>query len=617
MPQDDPVFLARVLDALSGFVYVYDLQQARNVYVSCGWAEGFGYDAQETKADDLMARIIHPADLQRVAAHHARLAGAESDDPRAIEYRVLRRDGSTVWLSSSDRPFRRDEQGRVTQIVGQAHDISAQKRAESRKDEADARFRAVVRHLPDAVFMADAQSRILNVNDAACTQLGYTREELCSMRLPDMIAPEFRSRVPERLSAPMGSATTRLSAHLRKDGTRVPVETTVLAIELDGAPVYLGVARDISQRQALEAQLRDAQRMEAIGRLAGAVAHDFNNTLAAILGGASLLEESNNMGAEERSITSDIVTAATRGAELTRQLLTFSRRAQPKLEPLDLAQRVETTLGVLRRLLDPAIQVETDLQPGCTVMADASMMDQVVMNLTLNARDAMPHGGQLRLSVTAKPGDANLAQFIVSDSGKGIATEDLSRVFEPFFTTKSGGNGSGIGLATVYGIVTQHGGSISVDSSPGTGTRFQIELPRAAPGLHQAQPAATPSSHVRPLRVLVVDDMAPVRAMMTRILTFSGHTVTEASSAPEAIAAWEAQGGAFDLLLSDIALGSGGNGRQLAATLRERAPELVIVLMSGFAPDQAQPAAGRSYDFLQKPFRMEDLNSLIARRFKR
>ena len=241
MSHRNPEFLGDVLEALSGFVYAYDLVARQTLFISKRWAEDFGYSLEETQAAGaaLLESIVHPDDLPAVVAHHAALRADRADAAYTLEYRLRRKNGPYVWMRSIDRPLARDANGHVLAFAGQAHDISAQKAAESAHAEGEARFRAIVESLPDAVFVATSDTRVLLANDAACAQLGYTREELEQMRIADFVAPEFHARVRERLSAPSGTSSARESAHIRKDGTQVPVETVVVAFELDGQPAYM------------------------------------------------------------------------------------------------------------------------------------------------------------------------------------------------------------------------------------------------------------------------------------------------------------------------------------------------------------------------------------------
>jgi two-component system cell cycle sensor histidine kinase/response regulator CckA len=750
---EDATQLGRLLDGFRGIVYVYDLVQARNLFISARWSEDFGYSIAETQAEGaaFLARILHPDDLATVRDHHAALAADPTEQGRTIEFRVRQKDGTYVWMSSHDRPFARDAAGRVTQIFGFGHDITRQKAAEVERAETAARFRAIVEHLPDAVIVADERGAILQVNPAAGTQLGYTPEELLQKRVSELVPPELASRVRERLESAPSSVTSRRSVHVRKDGTRVPVETTVVPIQLGGARAFLGVARDLSDREAtairmeheaalrgaiienavegicvceeiaeapgifftvwnrrmteisgytldeinrmgwyqtvytdpetqaraadrmermrrgedleaerwtitrkdgahrtllistrvlldaanrpkvlgvmhdltdqirLEDQLREAQRMEAIGRLAGAVAHDFNNILAGVLAGAALLRDTAALAPADRDTADDIVTAATRGADLTRQLLTFGRRQRTEMRPLDLGALAERALRGIERLLDRSVTVKTVFSPDCHVVGDAAMLDQVLMNLTLNARDAMPEGGVL--AVTIQPVGEKV-HLRVSDTGGGVPSAALPHIFEPFFTTKAGGKGTGLGLATVYAVVTQHGGSVTVERTSNQGTTFLVVLPRSAAPSKAAPSAAGSAATTTPppgRTILLVEDQPLVRRALQRLLEVRGHRVLEAGTIPEALGLWERHRPEIQLLLSDVALGpvelGGGSGPELAARLLRDRPDLPVVYMSGFDPALSSLPLTEGHDFLAKPITPEAIDALLARRF--
>jgi CheY-like chemotaxis protein len=350
--------------------------------------------------------------------------------------------------------------------------------------------------------------------------------------------------------------------------------------------------------------------MEAIGRLAGSVAHDFNNILAAILGGASLLEASPG-SAEVQRVAREISTAASRGADLTRQLLTFGRRQPTDMQSLDVAEVVEHTLAVLRRLLDPAIELHTELAPGCIVRADRGMLDQVVMNLTLNARDAMPGGGTISLRVRPAADAPDRIELLVSDTGSGIGAEHLPHVFEPFFTTKPSAQGTGIGLATVYGIVTQHGGTVTVDSAPGEGARFRVLLPRVDGPAEHAQPSQRPRTPPPSRSILLLEDMDPVRNVIAQLLESQGHTVLQADTAAAARSLLAEH--SVDMLLSDVALGEEQDGLELALELQRDHPELRVALMSGYPPEPERMRRLRNGVFLQKPFKLAQLDDALSK----
>ncbi len=494
-PSDLPEgFLADVLDAWSGIAYVYDLERQRNVYINASWGRQFGYALEDTgvDADKVLARIIHPDDLPAVEAHHARLRDQQDDSSSVVEYRVRGADGQFVWLTSTDQPFRRDAAGRVLQLVGFAQDSTRTRQLECEKAEGEMRVvtmaelrAAIIDNAVEGIClcedMAEPPGIHFSVWNRRMTEIsGYSLEEINRLgwyqtvytdsetqaRAADRMA---RMRQGEDLDAEEWTIT-------RKDGGRRTLFiSTKVVLDGRGVPRVLGVMHDVTDRVRLEQQLRDGQRMEAIGRLAGAVAHDFNNILAAILGGASLIADGEGVPSEVAAIAEEIVLAAERGADLTRQLLTLGRRRPTEMQPCDLAVVVDDALRVIRRLFGAQIEVQAALTPRSFVRGDRTMLGQVVMNLCLNARDAMPTGGTLSVDV-GRAGEGEVL-LRVRDTGMGIAPEDLPHIFEPFFTTRKRGEASGIGLATVFGAVTQHGGRIAVTSDHGAGAEFRVHLP--------------------------------------------------------------------------------------------------------------------------------------------
>jgi PAS domain S-box-containing protein len=371
-------------------------------------------------------------------------------------------------------------------------------------------------------------------------------------------------------------------------------------------------AGDITERLQLEESFRQAQKMEAIGQLAGGVAHDFNNLLTVILGYCGLLLASAD--AEITESAKEIQAAAVRAANLTRQLLTFSRRQPMRMMPLDLDDAVLSVGRMLQRLIGEDIMLRTRLLPGgAWIEGDSGMIEQVLLNLAVNARDAMPGGGELWIELDDVTLDEAAARqhpegrpgsFIclsLRDTGRGIAANHLPHIFEPFFTTKEVGKGTGLGLATVHGIVEQHNGWIEVESHSGEGTTFRVHLPRLPQGADR--PGGAPKAS-RVLggneAILVVEDEPAVRALASKILGAQGYRVQAASSGVAALELWRRQAGAFDLLLTDLIMPGGVSGAQLAAQLRSEQPGLRVIYMSGYRGDTAPGGVGAN--FLQKPF---------------
>jgi signal transduction histidine kinase/ActR/RegA family two-component response regulator len=419
----------------------------------------------------------------------------------------------------------------------------------------------------------------------------------------------------------MKGVTVRMQRnhHRRKDGSIIDVEITAHPIAFEGRAARLVLATDITERRQLEEQLRQAQRMEAVGRLAGGVAHDFNNILTAILGYGDVLGTRLAPDDPRRADLEQILEAASRATELTRQLLAFGRKQVLQPVAIDLNHLVEKLHGMLRRLLGAHVELTTSPAPELgRVRADAGQIEQVIVNLAVNARDAMPGGGKLTietrnveldldsgLGVPAGP----YVQLAVSDTGSGIDARIRAHIFEPFYTTKSVGKGTGLGLATVHGIVQQSGGAISVYSEPGRGSTFKIYLPRVAD-----EPLVTPTSVARLAAstgsetVLLVEDDAPVRDLSRRALESRGYRVLVASDGAEGLRVAQAHAGAIDLLVSDVVMPVAG-GPELAGNLRPLRPGLRVLFLSGYA-DTAFARSGeltREAAFLQKPFTPERL----------
>jgi two-component system, cell cycle sensor histidine kinase and response regulator CckA len=380
----------------------------------------------------------------------------------------------------------------------------------------------------------------------------------------------------------------------------------------DSRRVLVGTIMDITEQRRLEEQLHLASRLESIGRLAGGVAHDFNNLLAAMLGSLDLIDE--HVSDDVRKDLGTIRHSALRARDLTRQLLAFARKQPVSVHTVDLGALVHDVQRLLHRLVGPRIAIEIVTQAQPLVSADPSLLEQVLVNLVVNARDAMPEGGRLEIRIetaAAEPDSAphGTARITVTDSGVGMDEATRARIFEPFFTTKA--HGTGLGLASSYGIIQQHGGDITVESEPSRGTRFIVSLPCVAPGqgVHKRAPS---SSRPPPARgtVLVVDDEDAVRRTILRLVQALGYSALEARSGVDAKARVAAHDGRIDILLCDIAM-PGEDGRDLAAELVKTRPGLSVVFMSGYSTDmQALRVEGAL--FLQKPFGREELGERLG-----
>ncbi|MHB8766383.1 MAG: hybrid sensor histidine kinase/response regulator, partial [Deferrisomatales bacterium] len=474
---------------------------------------------------------------------------------------------------------------------------------------------------PVGYFTLDREGIIREANLTGAALLGAERAHLVGRpfsahvdRSPDDQRALRRSREEVLDGEGRGECELRIT---RPGAEPFPARLVATAAPDPGgnAPTWRMVVSDLSDRVRLEEQLRQAQRLEVVGQLAGGIAHDFNNLLQVILGECDLVLEKAEAAPYRRRLE-QIRRSGERAADLTRQLLAFSRRQILQPRVLDLGDTVRQVEKMLGRLLGEDVTLSADLAPGLwPVRADPGQLEQVLLNLAVNARDAMPHGGRLTIAtanVEADPAGLGLppgelasgphVRLTVTDTGTGMDAGTLARAFEPFFTTKGVGQGTGLGLSTVYGIVKQSGGGVVARSRPGEGTAVEVYLPRTAPVAAQAE-AATPEAPRGTETVLVVEDEATVRMIVRAQLERCGYTVLEAESGPAALALTEARAGPIDLLLTDVVM-PGMGGRALAEALAARSPDLRVLYMSGYTDDALvrQGIATAGANFVQKPF---------------
>jgi two-component system cell cycle sensor histidine kinase/response regulator CckA len=492
--------------------------------------------------------------------------------------------------------------------------------------EADERYGMLFESNPQPMWVFDADTlAFLEVNETAIRHYGYSRDEFLSMTIMDLLPPEDALELPHGLErSGVHRGDVALIQHQRKDGTIVDMELVSHEMELDGRRARLVLGTDISERtrsraalQQSEEQLRQAQRMDAAGRLAGGVAHDFNNLLTTIRGFSELLLRDLPDDYARRKDVEKIRKAADRGAQLTRQLLRFG--GHPALQPrmLELNTVVTDMEGLVRRLVGADIRLVTKLRPGLgEVKMDPGQLEQVLVNLVLNARDAMPAGGTLTIETgerqisgstrvrSVKPG--RYLVLAVSDTGSGIDGESLSQVFEPFFASQSASSRTGLGLSIVYGIVKQNGGGVRVSSEPEQGTTVKVFLLRA----EGDEPE--PEDGGRSLRgdetVLVVEDEDGVRELLWKILTDHGHTVLEARHGRDALTVAAGYGHPIQLLVTDVVMPEMGAGELVDQLIAQR-PELKVLYVSGYTNDEItrRGVGGSDGAFIQKPFTSEDL----------
>ncbi|OLC04426.1 MAG: hypothetical protein AUH46_04245 [Gemmatimonadetes bacterium 13_1_40CM_70_15] len=501
-------------------------------------------------------------------------------------------------------------------------------RADEQLRRSETRYRLLFESNPEAMFVYDPGTlRFLAVNEAAVARYGWTREEFLRMTLPDIRPPSEIPRLEAALAAQdRGAATVSDTKHRKKDGSLIDVEVLSDWIEFEGRRARLVLAKDVTERLRLEEQLRQSQKMEAIGQLAGGIAHDFNNLLTAILGFCGLLERQVGANAQMRGDVAEIRHAAGRAAELTRKLLAFGRRQMLAPRVLDLNGLVADLDKMLRRVIGEHIELVTQLDPELApVKADLGQLEQVILNLVVNARDAMPQGG--RVTIQTANTDLDLAYadthapvvpgryvlLAVSDTGTGMHPEAKAHLFEPFFTTKEVGKGTGLGLATVYGIVKQSGGYIWVYSESGSGTSVKIYLPRSdQPVQPVPRPPVLAGLPTGTETVLVVEDAEAIRSLARKVLTAQGYTVLEAGDGVEALQIAERHTGMLHLVLTDVVM-PGMSGRELAQRLAPLRPQLKLLYMSGYTGDAVvhRGVLEDGLPFLAKPFTPEDLASKV------
>lgn len=502
-----------------------------------------------------------------------------------------------------------------------------------RAEQAHGRLAAIIEATTDLVGMADPEGRILFLNRAGRQLLALGDDEpLASLRVADCFPERLhgwlrQEAIPCALRDGAWSGETIL---LARDGVELPVSQVIIAHKgPDGTPELLStVVRDMRERRRAEEELRQAQKMEALGRLAGGMAHDFNNLLTVIMGEADLLLDDLPAGTPMAESAEQIRQAGARAAALTRQLLAFSRRQVLQSELIDLSAAVAAMEQMLRRLLSEDIALSLNLAPQLpAVRADPGQIEQVVMNLCLNGRDAMPDGGRLTVETAAVLLDEGYAlahpevtpgpyvMLAVGDTGSGIDEQTRGHIFEPFFTTKARGKGTGLGLATVHGIVRQSGGHIWFTSVPGHGSCFKVYLPVVAGDEGQGQEAASSQpERTTGETVLLVEDDEHVRALARQLLLRLGYRVLEAPDGPTAMTRASVYPGTIHLLLTDVVMPGGLNGVQLALSLRAMRPQLRVVYMSGYTDNAL---VGRSLQddgahYLQKPFTAAGLTSTLA-----
>lgn len=552
---------------------------------------------EEMTLDGTMAALA--ANFPVISSRYAaRLAGAMRDRQALQIQRILLTSGLVILLLAGIAILRLNDSRRRLKLANETlqRDLGIRMRAERALRESESKFRALFENAPEAVIAFGQTGATVFANPRAAKVFGRSVDALSKRNFEELFPERFRGALPNLARGIVPARELASFTVLRPDGSELPVEVSAAPISANDEEITLVFLSDISERLSLEAQLRQAQKLESIGQLAGGVAHDFNNLLTVIGGNTELARLSMESSEPADVYLDQIARAATRATSLTRQLLSFARRQKVQSSRMSVNEVLQDVAKMLRRLIgeDVSLEMNLDAQRPVTY-ADPGQFEQVILNLVINARDAMPHGGRLEIKTSdfhlaagamrelagLPPGDYVL--LTVSDTGEGMPPEIKNHIFEPFFTTKEVGKGTGLGLSTVYGIVKQFGGSISVYSEPGQGTSFKILLPALDVGDHEAPRAAAVSRMATGSEtILLAEDDEAVRNFVSGLLRQHGYQVVETSDPHDALAAARAHVGKLHLLLTDVVMPC-MSGMDLAERFKEMHPDVPVLLMSGYS----------------------------------
>jgi len=613
--------LSRAVENSPASVIITDLRGTIE-YVNPAFTRATGYSREEAIGRN--PRILKSGELPPEAYAALWDAITHGREWRG-EFHNRRKDGSLYWEFASISPIA-DAAGDTTHFIAIKEDITARKEAESALAKSELYYRSLIEHALDLTAVLAPDGTALFVSPSIERLLGIRPEDAKGRSVFDLVHRDDAAAVRDRIASVLtrGSRFEHVELRMRHvDGTwrtlsaigkPLPPETGIEGLIIN--------ARDLSERQELEAQLRQSQKMDAVGRLAGGVAHDFNNLLTAILGYTELLLSDVGPDDPKAAELNEILAAAQRAAALTRQLLTFSRKQVEQVEVIDVAAVIRGMEEMLRRVIGEDIVFRTSVPSGLGhVRADRSQLEQVLLNLVVNARDAMPDGGSLLVEARdvtragpnrGDPNDRRDTSWVlvsVEDAGVGMGAETLRHIYEPFFTTKPKGKGTGLGLATVYAIVHQAGGFIEVASEPGRGTTFRVFLPRAG----ELSTEARTESDVRRRSlargsetILVVEDEDLVRKLAADVLRGRGYTVLAAASGAEALALAGSHAATIRLVLSDVVM-PGMGGPEMASRLGQRGLRAPVLFMSGYADSDSGALLPDGAPLLQKPFSPDTL----------
>lgn len=602
-------------------MWVYDVETLVFLAANDAAVAKYGYSPEE-----FLSMTI--ADIAPANGGSVVLSGGEGtspdDVPTPVFRRHRRRDGMLIDVEEISREVMLG--GRRARLV-LANDITNRKRQEEALRENEERYRTVTETASDTIITIDEENTILFVNPAAEEAFGYTTQEMLGQKLT-MLIPGHLSNAHEagvtRYVVPGKTHIARKATDMRglhKTGREIPLEVSFGEFMRDGRRFFTGIARDNTEREQLHSQLRQSQKMEAIGQLAGGIAHDFNNLLTVISGYAELALTTSDLDEKLRHHVAQISEAGKRARLLVAQLLAFSRKQLLEQQVLDLNEVIANTHKMLRRLIGEDIDLVDILRPGLGhVLADSGQIEQIILNLSVNARDAMPAGGKLTIETDNVQLDENYARnhaevlpgryvlMAVSDTGYGMDAATRARIFEPFFTTKGLGKGTGLGLSTVYGIVKQTGGHICLCSEYGKGTTFKVYLPRVDEAVETREALIPDAESLRGSEILLLaEDDSAVRRLASSVLEMYGYTILEAGSGAEALELLK-KTDKIALLITDVVMPH-MSGKELAANALMQSPELRVLYLSGYSDNAVfhHGVLEKGMSFLAKPFAREAL----------
>jgi len=577
----------------------------------------FGFDSPEDMVGYLAADMVAP-ESRAILGRYLDLRAAHQELPRPYRLVGQRRDGSSFDIEVTSTSLEIDGEPCTFAII---QPVAAQQRATDALREREAFYRAMFEVNTAIKLLIDPETgEIIDANPAAAEFYGWSLDRLRRMRISDINTLSEAEIHEEMQNARVRRRTSFHFRHRLADGRIRDVDVYSGPAHLRGRTLLLSIIHDVTERNQFEDQLRRNQRLDALGRLAAGIAHDFNNVLTVVMASAQIAERHLPAETRARSYLGDVRHAAQRGAELTRQLLAFARQQALAPRAIDVVESLHRLAGMLQRVLGDEIEVVTEVPVEMpTVRFDPGQLELALINLALNARDAMPGGGTivLRGEVTTDVpvemvGRARCVLITVEDTGVGMDKATRARVFEPFFTTKPAGQGTGLGLSTVYGVVAQSGGHVAIDSAPGHGTRIHLWVPLDEGRSVGADPDAADIAELTVQSVLVVDDREDVRQAVARSLRDAGLDVVVAGGARAAMARLEEAGGGVDVVLSDVAMPE-RSGIELAADVHERWPALPVVLMSGEGRQSRIGDMPGVTAFIDKPFAMSRLLAVLAR----